>query len=184
MIQHFEHIQRTLLNLVPQNYQESCRYYLRRFNTVLSAFIRGQLIDCLVLAVIYSFGLWISGVKFGFLIGLLAGFLTIIPYVGAWVGAIGAILLSLVYQAEFAQYLGIAITFAIAQSVEGFIIQPLVIGNKVGLAPLTTILLVIAGGNIGGFVGLLIAIPLGGMAQIVILDLLTYYRKSRVYRGT
>jgi len=168
----YPNIKPTIMNFVPMNIRPKFKSYMAKFDDILSGFIRGQLIVCSCLAAMYSTGLAISGVEFGVLIGISCGYLSFIPYLGAIAVVAISVLVSLANSAGFEIYLGIAITIAIVQSLESFYLTPRLVGNKVGLNSLLTILALIAGANVAGFWGILLAIPIAGMLRVIILDLI------------
>ena len=157
---------------VPGSLREQVSDYLGMVDDVLGGFIRGQILVALSLAVLYSIGLGITGIRFGILIGVVSGMLFIIPYVGTILGLLASGLVLLVDFSGWAQVIGVLATFGIAQGIEGYILTPRIIGNRVGLRPLETLIAVLVGGEIGGLAGLVIAIPTGGILKKTIAFLL------------
>ena len=150
---------------VPDSIEDWVRDYLGMIDDVLSGFIRGQIIVALSLAVLYSVGLGITGIRFGVLIGVVAGLLFIIPYVGTVIGILASVMVLLVDFSGWGQVLGVAATFAIAQAIEGYILTPRIVGNQVGLNQLETLVAILVGGEMAGLPGLIIAIPTGGILK-------------------
>jgi predicted PurR-regulated permease PerM len=183
LIQEYERIVHFIKNLVPLSRRKSFLYYAEKLNSILAGYFRGQLLVCIALAFMYGTGLAFSGIRYGLLIGIIAGALSLIPYVGFTVGLASSILITLINDGSFGDFLGIAITFSVAQLIETYILTPRLVGNRVGLSPLATILVLVAGANLGGFTGLLISIPVGGILKILVGDLLVAYRKSSVYQA-
>jgi predicted PurR-regulated permease PerM len=179
----YEKIMSFLRTLIPPTSLERVEGYAERFDRVLSGYLRGQLIVCVCLGTIYSVGLSAIGIRFGFLIGLLAGVLSIVPYVGFATGLLGAVGLALAYSVSLQVYGGIALVFAVAQLTDGLFLTPRLVGNRVGLSTLPTMLVLIAGANLGGFLGMMIAIPAGGILKILLSDLVDLYRRSRLYQS-
>ena len=145
--------------------------YVRMIDGVLGGFIRGQIVVALALAVLYSTGLLITGLRFGVIIGVAAGILSVIPYVGFFVGILVSSVIVLVDFSGWGMVIGVAATFGVSQVIEGYILTPKLVGNKVGLNPLETLIAVLVGGEVGGIVGLLIAIPTGGIAKKTLYEL-------------
>lgn len=174
----YSEIKRQTLNTFPKHWRPKVQSYLSQLNLILSGYLRGQLIVCIFLAVFYGLGLQFSGVQFGWLIGFVGGFLSFIPYLGAFSVVITSILVSLASSADFSVYLGIAITISIVQSVESFYLTPRLVGNKVGLNSLVAILALIAGANLAGFWGMLMAIPAAGFLKILLRDFIDYCRSE------
>jgi predicted PurR-regulated permease PerM len=139
---------------------------------VLSGFIRGQIMVALSLAVLYSVGLGITGIRFGVLIGVVAGLMFIIPYVGTVIGVLASATVLLVDFSGWGQVVGVVATFGIAQAIEGYVLTPRIVGNRVGLNQLETLVVILVGGEMGGLAGLIIAIPAGGILKRTIQFLL------------
>lgn len=132
---------------------------------VLSGFIRGQIIVAVCLAILYALGLGLSGIRFGVLIGVVAGLLFIVPYVGSVLGIIAATMVLLVDFSGWGQVAAVAATFAIAQLIEGYLLTPRIVGNRVGLNQLETLIAILVGGEIAGLTGLIMAIPAWGIIK-------------------
>ncbi len=182
LIQDYDKIIKFTHSLVPTRFKPKFEYYSHQLNQVLSGYIRGQVIVASCLVVIYSLGFSISGIKFGLILGIIAGTMSLIPYVGATIAVVGSVGLALAYSAGFSVYLGIAIVISIAQTIETFYLTPYLVGNRVGLNPLATLLVLIMGANLGGMMGMLIAIPVGGMLRVIFTDILASYKKSELVR--
>lgn len=176
----FEKITAELYSFTPVKFQPKLNYYLKISDRVLSGYVRGHLIVCGIMACLYAIGFSIIGLNYGFLIGFLTGFLNFIPYAGPTFGFVTATLIALANYTGFGVILGIIIVFIIVQSLEGFIITPKLVGDKVGLNSLTTILVLIIGGNLLGFFGMIIAIPTAGILKYALSDIKKeYLQKSR-----
>jgi len=129
-------------------------------------YLIGRLILIFILAVIYSIGLSAFGLKNALFISIFAAILTLIPYVGNVIGFVLALAMALFSGGGFWVYIGVAITFSVAQFVESYILEPFVVGDKVNLNPLVTILVVVLGGAVWGITGMIISIPLFGILKI------------------
>ena len=175
LVNDFEVIENKINALIPKDLQPKLKYYFSKANKILSGYIRGQFLVASIVALIYAVGLQLIGLKFGILIGLLSGVLCIIPYIGFALGFFTAIFISISNYAGVMQLFLIVGLFAIAQTLEGFFITPKLVGDKVGLGPLLTIFSLIIFGNLFGFIGMIIAIPLGALAKIIISDILSVY---------
>jgi predicted PurR-regulated permease PerM len=158
----------------------------RRFaevDGVLSAFVRGQLTVGSILAVLYCTGLSIARIDLAILIGLMTGFGNMVPYLGTAVGMTLA-LLSLVISWQGPWQLAVvAGTFVVAQVLEGTVITPRVVGERVGLPPVAVIIAVLAFGELFGFVGVLLAVPTSATLKVVLKVLIQRYKKSRAFLG-
>ncbi|HEY8963434.1 MAG TPA: AI-2E family transporter [Alphaproteobacteria bacterium] len=167
--------------LLPKNRAATIHDLLGQIDRTLAGFIRGQLSVCLILGLMYGVGLSLIGLKFGFLIGMTAGILSIMPYVGS---AIGLVLSTGV--AWFTTHdwglVGMAIiVFVVGQIVEGNFLTPKLVGGNVGLHPLWIIFALMAGGALAGFVGLLIAVPVAAVIGVMVRFALGEYKKSEYY---
>ena len=143
---------------------------LQEINDSLSAFLRGQGSVCLLLGLFYGIALTIQGLQMGFFIGLFTGLFSFIPFVGMLVGALAALGVGIMqYQFDsVTPYLIITAIFAVGQFLEGFIITPKLVGNRVGLHPVWVIFAVMAGGQLFGFLGVLIALPVATILTVLI----------------
>lgn len=151
---------------------------------VLGAFLRGQLMVMLSLAVIYSIGLSLAGLDLAILIGIAAGLLSFVPYMGLIVGIILASIAALL-QFQDVTHLGyLAIVFSVAQVIEGTVLTPLLIGNRIGLHPITVIFAVLAGGQLFGFFGILLALPMAAVIAVILRYIHQHYLASSLYTKT
>ncbi len=157
------------LTMVPSSRRQGVRAYLAMVDRTLGGFLRGQFIVALSLAAIYGLGLTLAGLRFGLVIGILTGLLSVIPYAGFGLGVALAALVMLVDFSGWGQVAGAAGVFAIGQAVESFILTPRIVGNKVGLTTLESLLAILVFAELGGFPGLLLAIPAGGVLKQTIL---------------
>lgn len=178
----FEEISKSLKDLVPKRLRPKATYYAQGLDQILSGFIRGQLMVCLVLAILYSVILSLLDVQFGFLIGTIAGLCSFIPYFGASIFVGTSILVSFWMGKPFSHFVWLLSLYGVIQAVESFILTPKLVGNRVGLQSLGAILSLIVGANLFGFWGILIAVPLGGFVKFIALDLLSLYKDSSFYR--
>ena len=156
----------------------------RRFaqvDAVLSAFVQGQITVGAVLSVIYATGLSIARVEMAILIGFIAGFGNMVPYLGTAMGVVLAAVGMLLSWHGFWQVGVIAGTFVVAQLLEGFVITPRIVGEKVGLSSVAVIIAVLAFGELFGFVGILLAVPLTAILRVVINVVVDRYRRSPLY---
>ncbi|MBT3584196.1 MAG: AI-2E family transporter [Halobacteriovoraceae bacterium] len=155
---------------------------LRRCNTIFSGFVRGQLIVAGILALLYGGTLFFIGIRFGFLIGLLTGFLSLIPYVGFSTGLISSLLITVANGGGALPVLLILVSFTIIQLLESFVLTPKLVGDSVGLSPLLAMLVLLIGGNLAGLIGMFLAIPIGGIIRILIIDFRQNWHRTDYYR--
>lgn len=172
----------TLYGLIPLRWQDNVKKNIAEINTTLSAFIRGQLTVCLILALFYALSLSVIGLELGALIGLLIGILSFIPYFGFITGVLLSILLALSQGAAWGLWVALAIVFAMGQVLESYILTPHLVGKNVGLHPVWIIFILIAGGYLFGFLGILLAVPVSAVARLFILKAVASYRDSSFYK--
>lgn len=178
-VRDFEPIVAFLDKFIPHSLRPKFEHYLQVSNEVLAGFLRGQVLVVLCVSVIYAVGFSFVGIRFGLLLGLIAGLFTFIPYVGASLAVLGSLTLAFADSSGWATYLGIAIVIAIEQSIESFVLTPRLVGHRVGLSPLATLLAIIVGGNLFGFFGMLIAIPAGAIMKLLIKELVASYQAAQ-----
>ncbi|OPX55903.1 Predicted PurR-regulated permease PerM [Oceanospirillum multiglobuliferum] len=181
MLVDWDHLKIKLLNLFPRKYQAKTEQMAMECDEVLSAFIKGQLLVMLALSVIYATGLWLVGLKLALLVGLLAGLASIVPYLGAIIG-IGAGLAAGWFQfTDWLPLVWILSVFIIGQLLESFVLTPLLVGDKIGLHPVTVIFAIMAGGQLFGFTGVLIALPVAAVIMVLLRHVHDYYKDSEMY---
>lgn len=169
---------------LPRDNAEVIRTLANEINAALAGFIRGQGLVCLLLGGFYAIGLSLAGLNFGLLIGILAGLLSFIPYVGSITGFLLSIGVALVQ--FWPDYLNIALVaaiFAAGQFLEGNILQPRLVGRSVGLHPVWLMFALFAFGSLFGFVGLLVAVPLAAAVGVLVRFALRQYLQSSFYKG-
>ena len=154
--------------LIPARYQPYLFQLAARMKEKMSAWLKGQLILCLIIGLAVFAGLSILGVKYALVLGLIAGFLEIIPYVGPWIAAIFAVFIALGQSPMLALF--VLIMFAVIQWSENNILAPKVMQKAVGLNPIISILAIITGAKIAGFLGVLFAIPIASALSILLQD--------------
>ena len=145
--------------LIPRHLEAEVTRLARASDDVLGAFFRGQLLVMLALGVIYSVGLWLAGIDLAFLLGMLAGLLSFVPYLGFIVGILAAGIAALMQYHELLPLVYVLIVFGIGQVLESTVLTPWLLGDRIGLHPVAVIFAVLAGGQLFGFVGVLLALP-------------------------
>jgi len=157
------------LPLKDSNIKDELVFVIRAINDHLIAFFRGQVLVAICDSILYTIGFLIIGMDYAFLIGFCAVFLTIIPYIGAFIICASAMLLAFAQFGDFTHTLLPLRVFAVVQAIEGFILQPKILGDKVGLHPLIIIIAVIAGTTLlGGVLGGILAIPVAAALRVVL----------------
>ncbi|SMX28966.1 AI-2 transport protein TqsA [Pelagimonas phthalicica] len=170
--------------LVPRDHSEVVRQLAGEIDKVLSGFVRGMGSVCMVLGVYYALALWMVGLQFGLIVGVVAGMLTFIPYVGALVGGLLAIGLALFqFWGEWHWIVAVWAIFQSGQFIEGNILTPRWVGSSVGLHPVWLLLALSVFGSLFGFVGMLVAVPLAAAIGVLARFATAQYTGSRLYRG-
>ncbi|UCE89263.1 MAG: AI-2E family transporter [Pseudomonadota bacterium] len=167
--------------LIPRRLEPEVVQLARESDQVLAAFLRGQLLVMSALAVIYATGLQLVGLDLALLIGLLAGVVSFVPYLGFIVGIVVAGTAALM-QFHDPVYLGyVAAVFAVGQAVEGWLLTPWLVGDRIGLHPVAVIFAVLAGGQLFGFFGVLLALPVAAVVMVLLRYAHQRYRDSGLY---
>jgi predicted PurR-regulated permease PerM len=166
---------------LPRSWEPAIVQLAAECDEVLSAFLRGQLIVMLCLGLIYAVGLTLLGISFGVLIGMLAGLASIVPYLGVIVGISVAGAVAFFQFDDWLILLGVAAVFGFGQFVESVVLQPKLLGDKIGLHPVAVIFAVLAGGQLFGFTGVLLALPVAAMVMVVLRYLHAHYKNSSLY---
>nr|WP_018184287.1 AI-2E family transporter [Kaistia granuli] len=169
---------------VPRDHVETVRAIARDIDHAIAGFVRGQGLVCMLLGSIYAIGLMLVGLNFGLLIGIGAGLLSFIPYVGTTVGFVVGVSVALVQFWPEWQWIGATVlVFAVGQFIEGNILQPRLVGRSVGLHPVWLMFALFAFGALFGFVGLLIAVPAAAAVAVLMRFAIARYLTSPIYRG-
>ena len=154
--------------LVPESQRDTVFRLARESDDVLGAFLRGQILVMLFLAIIYSVGLTVSGVQFAVAIGVVSGIVSFVPYLGLVFGIGLATLVVALEPNPLWPMIGVVLTFTIAQLIEGSFLTPKLVGDRIGLHPVMVIFAVAAGGQLFGFFGILLALPAAAVLSVII----------------
>ncbi|MFZ5836338.1 MAG: AI-2E family transporter [Pseudomonadota bacterium] len=170
--------------LLPRRHAPTLRALAAEINEMLAGFVRGQISVCIILAIFYSVGLSLAGLKFGFIAGLVAGALSFVPFLGALTGLVLSLGLALVqYWPQVTPIAIIVGIFAAGQALEGNFLTPRLVGRRVGLHPLWIIFALLAFGSLLGFTGMLLAVPLAATAGVLVRHALMLYTQSPLYKA-
>lgn len=170
--------------LIPRQIEPTVVSIAKECHAVLGAFVKGQLLVMLLLGIVYAVGLQIIGIEVGLIIGLIAGLCSIIPYLGFAAGIIAAFAASLLqYGLDWVHLLLVLVVFMIGQVIESYILQPFLLGDKIGLSPVAVVFAVLAGAQLYGFVGMLIALPVAAVLVVLLRHLYQTYEQSVFYMG-
>ncbi len=168
-------------HLLPRHIQPLVLKLAKESDEVLAAFMRGQLLVMSALSTIYSIGLWIAGLEFALLVGLLAGLVSFVPYLGFIVGLVAAIIAAFMQFHDFSLLIPIVIAFGIGQLIESLLLTPLLVGDRIGLHPVAVIFAILVGGQLFGFVGVLIALPVSAVVMVLLHHVYQTYVSSSLY---
>lgn len=168
--------------LLPRSIVDDTRQQMHEIDLRLSGFVRGQGLMCLILGVWYATGLTLVGLDFGLLVGLGAGFISFIPYVGTAVGLGTGIGLAFAQFSHWLPIVGVGLVFATGQMLQDFVLTPKLIGDRVGLHPAWVLFALMAGGTLLGFTGVLLAVPAAAVIGVIVRYGVERYLTSSVYR--
>lgn len=150
-------------------------------NQVLGGFIRGQLSVMVALGMVYAIGLWAVGLSLGLLIGFIAGMVSFVPYMGAFIGVSAGVIATLVQHGDLVHLLLVLGVFAVGQTLESFVLTPWLVGDRIGLHPVAVIFAIMAGGQLFGFLGVLLALPVAAVSMVLLRYVHSRYRQSGLY---
>ena len=167
--------------MLPRSIEPTVAHLAREADSVLGAFVRGQLAVMLALGIFYGAALTIMGLSVGPLIGMVAGLLSFVPYLGFIVGFGSALIAALVQYGDWMHVLLVVGIFTVGQLLEGYVLVPRLVGEKIGLHPVAVIFAVLAGGYLFGFLGILLALPAASVMLVVLRYLSERYRQSELY---
>ena len=169
------------LGLLPEDWQANAGDLAHECDEVIGAFLRGQFLVMLALGAIYSVGLVIIGLDVAVLIGTLAGLASIVPYLGAIVGIGAAAIAAYMQFGEVVALVGVAVVFSIGQLIESYLLTPNLVGDRIGLHPVVVIFAILAGGQLAGFIGVLIALPVAAVIAVLLRHIKDYYQSTDFY---
>lgn len=184
LLRDWDELMRRLHDLLPRRASETAARLAGEADEVLGAFLRGQFFVMLAMSGIYSVGLWLVGLDVALLVGVIAGLISFIPYMGPIVGISAAGIAALVQFEDWNYLAYVAIVFGVGQMLEGMVLTPRLVGNKIGLHPVAVIFAVLAGGQLFGFLGILLALPVASVVMVLIRHLHDLYKDSILYSET
>lgn len=169
--------------LLPRGAQPTIRRLARETDSVLGAFVRGQLLVMLALAIFYAVTLKLIGLDVGPLIGMVAGLVSFVPYLGFIVGIIASIIAALVQFHDAFHLVLVLVVFGAANVLENYFLVPKLVGDRIGLHPVAVIFAVLAFGELFGFIGVLLALPMASIAMVLLRFLRERYEASALFAG-
>lgn len=184
MLRDWEKLLATIDRNLPRDHADTIRSLARQSNRAIGGYIRGQALVCITLGTMYAVGLTLVGLQFGFVIGLIAGAISFIPFVGTFVGAALSVGMALAqFPPDWLSVALVVVVFVVGQALEGNILSPMLVGDRVGLHPVWIMFALLAGGVLFGFVGVLVAVPAAAVVGVIVRHLVRRYRESPIYRG-
>jgi predicted PurR-regulated permease PerM len=177
----FDRITEGVRELIPSRYRERVTRYAREVDYVLTQFIRGQLTVMGIMAVLYGVAYSLLGIRLAILIGMAAGLLNFIPYLGSAFALLAGLSMSLLGGWHPSQLAGVVVAYAAVQTTESFVITPRIVGKTVGLNEVWVILALFVGGELFGFMGILLALPSAAVAKIFVTRGVRRYRQSELF---
>jgi predicted PurR-regulated permease PerM len=184
LLRDWDRLVKRLDDLLPRDHATVIRAQASLANQSLAGFARGQSMVCLILALYYSISLVVVGLPFGMVVGLVAGLLTFIPYVGSLTGFAVSMAIAIGQFDSWWPIAMVALIFGVGQVLEGNFLTPKLVGDRVGLHPVWIIFALLAGGALFGFLGLLLAVPVAALIGVLVRFSISQYRASKLYLGT
>lgn len=174
---------RGIHDLLPRNMEGEISRMAIEVDKVLGAFFRGQLMVMLTLGLMYTLGLSLVGIELAVLIGMGAGLLSIVPYLGSIVGVVVAVGAAVFQFQDWFHPFMVLVVFGVGQSAEGMYLTPKLVGDQIGLHPVTVMFAVLAGGQLFGFLGILLALPVAAALNVLVRHMHQKYRQSGLYNA-
>ncbi len=170
-----------LRGLLPRNSEPTVVKLTRECDDVLGAFLKGQMLVMCALGTIYTLGLWMVGLKLALLIGMLAGLASIVPYLGFFLGITAALVASFFQFHDWLHPVMVIAVFVVGQAMEGMVLTPILVGDRIGLHPVAVIFSVLAGAQLFGFIGMLLALPVAAIIVVLLRHVHDLYLASHLY---
>ena len=181
LLRDWDHLVAWIRGVIPPRSLPRIGRMARETDEVLGAFIRGQLTVMAALTVYYWIALWLAGLQLALLVGLIVGLISFVPYLGAIVGVLVAVIAMLVQTQELLPFVWLAVVFGIGQVLESNVLTPLLVGDRIGLHPVAVIFAVMAGGQLFGFVGVMLALPVAAVIAVLLRETKREWLASRMY---
>jgi predicted PurR-regulated permease PerM len=179
----FDRITAAVSELIPPRYREATLEILNEVDEVLGLFVRGQLLVMAALGALLAVGYAAVGVTLAVPIGIIGGLLSFIPYVGGAVALGLGLLMSLLHYDGMGQLIGVVAVYTAVQLLEGFVITPYIVGDKLGMSALVVLFALMIGGELFGFLGVMLALPVAAIIKVFVTRGLVRYRASAIYVG-
>lgn len=183
LLRDWDHLVGKALDMLPLVWQDKVSYMVGEADEVVGAFLRGQFLVMCALGGVYCLGLWLVGVQLALLLGLIAGLASIVPYLGFTVGILASCLAAYIQFGDWSVLLWVLLVFGVGQALESMILTPVLVGDRIGLHPVAVIFALMAGAQLAGFVGVVLALPVAAVIMVFLRHAVTHYRASDIYGG-
>lgn len=174
MLKDYDEMKKAIWYLTPKRWRKDGRIFLQKIDESLGNYIRGQLLVCLTIACLASLSFWFFDIKYPLILGIIVGATNVIPYFGPVIGAIPAAIIAATMSMDKVIVV-VIIVFAL-QFIEGNVLSPLIVGKSLHMHPVVIIFALLAGGEIGGIIGLIVAVPIVSILKVTILHIITHIR--------
>ncbi|MCZ6892910.1 MAG: AI-2E family transporter [Gammaproteobacteria bacterium] len=181
LLRDWDHLIGAVHGLLPKRIEAAVSKLAGEIDAVLAEFLRGQLTLMAALAAIYTAGLWMVGLDLAFFVGMLAGIVSFVPYLGVIVGFVVAGFAAFMQFQDMIHLVGVALVFGVGQLLEGVVLSPILVGDRIGLHPVAVIFAVMAGGQLFGFFGVLLALPVAAVIVVLLRHSRDEYFQSELY---
>lgn len=183
LLRDWDHLVGKALDMLPLVWQDKVSYMAGEADEVVGAFLRGQFLVMCALGGVYCLGLWLVGVQLALLLGLIAGLASIVPYLGFTVGILASCLAAYIQFGDWSMLLWVLLVFGVGQALESMVLTPVLVGDRIGLHPVAVIFALMAGAQLAGFVGVVLALPVAAVIMVFLRHAVTHYRASDIYGG-
>jgi predicted PurR-regulated permease PerM len=183
LLRDWQSVVTNLCKLIPRKFEPTALQLMSECNAVLRGFLRGQLLVMLGLGVIYTFGLWLAGLNLAVLIGFVSGIVSIVPYLGFFIGIMLGTIAALFQFGEWMPLIYVWIVFSIGTTIESAVLTPWLVGDRIGIHPIAVIFAIMVGGYLFGFLGILLALPAAAVLMVMLRHLNQRYIASNVYQS-
>ncbi len=168
---------RVFVSIIPNRYFEFTLYLIHKMNIQIGNYLRGQMLEATIVGILSIFALWLIGVKYFFIIGIVAGLANLIPYLGPVTGATIAIIVSILQTGGGDKVLYIIVAFALIRLIDDVLVLPLALAKSVKIHPLMVLFSLLIGAKLFGILGMLLAVPVAGFIKVVVHESIINYRR-------
>ena len=173
-------IKKYIIQLVPNRYFEMSLNLIYKSNQKLGAYIRGQLLVSFVIGSLSVLALYLLNIPYFFIIGIVAGLANMIPYFGPWVGATPGVIIAFIETGSTGTMVSVIVAFALIQLIDNVLVSPLIVSRSVQIHPLLVILVLLTGSSLAGILGMLVAVPVFAVIQVVIKEIVWSFKNYRL----